>query len=150
MKTWISVGTGSSRWLITIPTGVEPRGARCDDAPFNVAAIPPASPEAPIDVYLLTPQVAKGAFPYGGHYRLSVGADGKVAGERAFTKSCITMATDDRQAAAMVVSHLLDPVPTEIHVFTALTAGLPVYVAVEGDRLYEVTGERVRLVRQKR
>jgi hypothetical protein len=50
--------------------------------------------------------------------------------------------------AAMVVSHLLDPVPTEIHVFTAMTSRLPVYVMIApSGRLYEVTGERIRFVR---
>jgi hypothetical protein len=31
----------------------------------------------------------------------------------------------------LVVTHLLDPIPTEIHVFTALAAGLPVFVGTE-------------------
>ena len=121
----------------------------CAEAPFNAAVIPPAAPNAPIDVYMLTPQVKNGEYPLGGHYRLTVAADGKVS-ERAFTKSCLTMPQPPGEAAGLVVSHLLDPVPTEIHVFTAMTASVPVYVAVQQTgRLYEVTGERIRLVKKR-
>jgi hypothetical protein len=48
----------------------------------------------------------------------------------------------------MVVSHLLDPVPTEIHVFTAMTSGMPVYVGIGSpSRLYHVTAAGIRRVR---
>jgi hypothetical protein len=48
----------------------------------------------------------------------------------------------------MVVTHLLDPVPTEIHMFTSLTSGLPLFVGI-GDppRMYEVSNRGIRLVR---
>jgi hypothetical protein len=127
------------------------RNRPCGEAPFNTAVVPPQTEGGPIDVYLLTPQVREGAFPLGGHYRVTVGADGRVSNERAFTNSCLLM--DQRQApaggtpAAMVVTHLLDPVPTEIHVFTALASRLPLYVGV-GDppRMFVVRGGRIRLV----
>jgi hypothetical protein len=43
-----------------------------------------------------------------------------------------------------MVSHLLDPLPTEIHVFMALSAKQPVFVAI-GDppRLWLVTGQGI-------
>jgi hypothetical protein len=126
----------------------------CANAPFNTAVIPPPTADAPIDVYLMTPQVRAGEYPFGGHYRLTIGADGRVIGERAFANSCLVM--NSRQGVpaggnpvAMVVSHLLDPVPTEIHVFTSIAARMPVFVAIaRPERLFEVTGERMRLVRQ--
>ena len=120
----------------------------CGSAPFNTAVIPPATPDAPIDVYLLTPQMRDREYPFGGHYRLTVDADGSVGGERAFTNSCITMPAPP-DAAAIFITHLLDPVPTEIHVFTALTGRMPVIVGVDG-RVYEVTGERIRQIRSRR
>jgi hypothetical protein len=127
------------------------RNRPCGEAPFNTAVVPPQAPDGPIDVYLLTPQVREGAFPLGGHYRVTVGADGRLSNERAFTNTCLLM--DQRQApaggmpAAMVVTHLLDPVPTEIHVFTSLASRLPLYVGI-GDppRMFEVRGGRIRLV----
>jgi hypothetical protein len=41
----------------------------------------------------------------------------------------------------MFITHLLDPVPTEIHVFTAFGSGLPLYVGVRDGRLYSVKVE---------
>ena len=125
----------------------------CANAPFNVAMIPPETPDGPIDVYLMTPQLRAGEFPFGGHYRLTVAADGSVSGERAFTNSCLTMSAPprgNRQPEAMFVTHLLDPVPTEIHVFTSLTAGLPVFVGIaEPERIYSVVGDRIRAVQMR-
>ena len=126
----------------------------CAGTIFNTAVIPPPTADAPVLVYLLTPQTRTGEYPFGGHYRLTVAADGRVSNERAFTNSCLTM--DPRRGVpaggaptAMVVTHLLDPVPTEIHVFNAITARMPVIVGIaRPERLYEVTGERIRLVQR--
>jgi hypothetical protein len=38
----------------------------------------------------------------------------------------------------MLITHLLDPVPTEIHVFTVFGSGLPLYVSVRDGRVYSV------------
>jgi hypothetical protein len=123
----------------------------CGRAPFNTAVIPPETEGGPIDVYLMTPQERSGAFPFGGHYRVTVAADGSLSGERAFSNGCLLM--DRRQsgsrgrAVAMVVTHLLDPVPTEIHVFNALSARLPVVVGMPSSgRVYQVSGEEIRLL----
>ncbi|MEA3017557.1 MAG: hypothetical protein QOI38_2279 [Sphingomonadales bacterium] len=118
----------------------------CGSAPFNSAVIPPATADGPIDVYLLTPQTSD-AIPLGGHYRATVAADGTVSGERGFMNSCMEMPGAPSGAEAFVVSHLLDPVPTEIHVFSSLAARTPIYVAIaRPERLYAVTGDRIRLV----
>lgn len=127
------------------------RGRSCNGRPFNAAIIPPETPDGPIDVYLMTVQFTAGEYPLGGHFRLTVQADGTAGNERAFTNSCLLMsraAPRGSTPAGMVVSHLLDPVPTEIHVFTAITSRLPVYVMiVRTGRLYEVTGAQITLVR---
>jgi hypothetical protein len=127
------------------------RGRSCNGRPFNSAVIPPAAPDGPIDVYLLTPQLEEGQYPLGGHFRITVGPDGRAGRERAFTNSCLLMRMQDvpggGQIVSMNVTHLLDPVPTEIHVFTALTSGLSVYVGIGSPlRLYNVTGEAIRRV----
>lgn len=118
----------------------------CGQAPFNSAVIPPASWEGPVDVYLLTPQVNAGEYPIGGHFRVTVGPNGRVTSERAFTNSCLLIGGAPQGAVGLGVTHLLDPVPTEIHVFTAITSGLPVYVSTSDDRVWEVTRERIRLI----
>jgi hypothetical protein len=136
------------------PAAAATRRRPCGQAPFNSAVIPPDTADGPIAVYLMTPQERTGVFPFGGHYRVDVAADGTVSGERAFTNTCMTM--DPRQGVprggrpvGMMISHLLDPVPTEIHVFNALSARMPVYVVIPSSaRVYAVTGEAIRLVEQ--
>lgn len=115
----------------------------CGRAPFNTVVIPPDAPDGPIDLYLLTPQVRDGEFPIGGHFRFTINADGSVAADRAFTRSCLLMPRPDR-AAGLFVSHLLDPVPTEIHVFTSFAAGVPVFVGI-GGRVFTVNQERISI-----
>lgn len=118
----------------------------CVRKPFNTVIVPPASDSAPVEVYLLTPQVKAGEYPFGLHYQVTVGADGKVASTRPFMKSCMIQALPDNVVASMV-SHLLDPMPTEIHVWLARWTGKPVYVMItEPQQLWEVTGAGMRKV----
>lgn len=118
----------------------------CVQKPFNTIIVPPASETAPVEVYLLTPQVKAGAYPFGLHYLVTVGADGKVASTRPFMKSCMVQALPANAVAAMV-SHLLDPMPTEIHVWLSRWIGKPVYVMTsDPGQLWEVTGEGMRKV----
>ena len=115
----------------------------CGDRPFNTVVIPPEAPDAPIDLYLLTPQVRQGEFPLGGHFRAAINVDGSVGENREFTRSCLSMPRPPN-AAGLFVSHLLDPVPTEIHVFTSLTAGVPLFVGIR-NRVFAVTGDRITI-----
>lgn len=79
-------------------------------------------------VYLLPGTQEEGVVPLGGAWRIDV-RDGQVAGRRTYTNSCIALdnRADDDDAAFMV-THLLDPTPTEIHVFWSLWAGKPMFV----------------------
>ncbi len=102
-------------------------------------------------VYLLTPQTETGKWPIGGHYRYEVGADGKPTRFRAFSRSCLNLGGGEASGgpdAALFVSHLLDPVPTEIHVFTAYTSGTKIFVAVTSPekRLYAIAKGRIMRV----
>lgn len=128
-------------------SGYRPCGAQT----FNTVVIAPVNASEPIDVYLLTPQPARDAFPFGGHYRVRVDAAGRIASKRGFARSCLTMPKPSRgpggeKPVGMVVSHLLDPHPTEIHVFNSLAAKFPVYVPVPSGQLYRVAGEKIRAV----
>ncbi|MCW3838140.1 hypothetical protein ACFQ1E_19450 [Sphingomonas canadensis] len=117
----------------------------CADKPPNTVVLPPEQPGEPYLVYLLTPQVKDRAWPAGGHFRAEIAADGRVLAKRSFTRSCVTLeAPADKDAAALMVTHPLDPVPTEIHVFTALTSGMTLYVGA-GGRLWVVEGTRIYL-----
>jgi len=118
----------------------------CARAAFNTVIVPPASATSPVEVYLLTPQVKAGEYPFGGHYLITVDADGKIAATRPFMKSCMTQALPPNAVAAMV-SHLLDPAPTEIHAWLARWMGKSVYVmVVEPEQLWEVTAGGIRKV----
>jgi hypothetical protein len=117
----------------------------CSTRSPNSVVLPPERPGGPHLVYILTPQVANGAYPFGGHFRVEIGADGSVGASRAFTNSCLTMELPKGDASGMffTITHLLDPVPTEIHVFTAQAAGMPIVVATGSDRIWIVSGAEI-------
>lgn len=117
----------------------------CAKASPNSIVLPPETPDGPYLVYFMTPQTANDSIPAGGHYLFEV-ARGKVLRSRGFTRSCISLsltAGGKGRPAALVVSHLLDPVPTEIHVFTMFAARLPVDVVTTGNgRIWAVESVR--------
>src|SRR5690349_24950432 len=94
------------------------------------------------------------AFPFGGHYLIPVDPSGRAGAARRFAKTCIEIGrlpgASGSEPAALVISHLLDPIPTEIHVFSSLVARLPVFVATLDKRVWIVDGTRIRLVPAKR
>lgn len=117
--------------------------APCARALFNTVIVPPESLSAPVDVYLLTPQVRDGQYPFGGHYRVTVSPDGVVTGSRAFTRSCISMEGGDN-LAGMMITHLLDPIPTEIHVWLSAWTGVRVHVVTGEKDRWKVTPDAIR------
>lgn len=121
---------------------------------MNTVVFPPAGPDSPIYVYILTPQSDLQKIPFGGHYRVVIGGNGAPLAVRPFTNTCLEMsreATGADKPSALVVGHLLDPVPTEIHVFEALSAGLPIYVGtVNNGRVWLVDGPHISLVKDKK
>ena len=123
-----------------------------DDGTFNVVVIPPASADAAIDVYKLSPQTARNRYPAGGHFLATVAPDGSIASERGFTNRCLDLELADAPAAGaqpppVAVTHLLDPLPTEIHVFLSLWMNRPLLVATgEPERVWAVREGRVGLL----
>jgi hypothetical protein len=72
--------------------------------------------------------------PVGGAHRLELDATAQhLLSERGFTRSCLVLGDPTGNARGnakqrpvmLVASHLLDPVPTEIHVFWNLWSGIP-------------------------
>ena len=51
--------------------------------------------------------------------------------------------------AGLVVNHLLDPVPTEIHVFASYSLQMPLFVATRDKRLWRVEGAAISLAKPK-
>jgi len=123
----------------------------CANAPFNAAIIPPATPDGPLDVYALTPQTEANNYPFGGHFRATLAADGTLSAQRGFMRTCFNSEVPQGRGraapAAMFITHLLDPLPTEIHVFMSIWMGYPVLVGT-GERVWAVDGERIRLMQR--
>jgi len=120
----------------------------CGGSDFNAFVVPPATPDGPIDVYQISPQSARGRYPIGGHYKTTIAADGSVAASRGFTNACLDANVAAPAAGArpepIAVTHLLDPLPTEVHVFLSIWTGHPlVVVAGDPQRLFAVTPDRI-------
>lgn len=119
----------------------------CTASPFNTVVMP-TRPGGPILVYLLSAQVDRAAYPAGGHFRVIVGADGKVVARRPYTRSCIDLALSPPlpkggKPVGAFVSHLLDPVPTEIHVFLSYAMRMPLFVGTPDKRVWRVQGDQI-------
>ncbi|MBX9858536.1 MAG: hypothetical protein K2Y20_02985 [Sphingomonas sp.] len=120
------------------------RIGNCSDKPFNTVVLPPETPGGPTLVYFLTPQATNDAIPMGGHYLIEVATDGTAGAPVPFAKSCIALPTNQANSAAMWITHLLTPVPTEIHVFTSLSARLPLFVGTtQNQLLWSVNGTEI-------
>ncbi len=115
---------------------------------FNVFVVPPLTPDGVIDVYQISPQTQRGVYPLGGHFRTSIAPDGSVAATRSYTHACVDATVTDPAAGArpapITVTHLLDDLPQDIHVFLSAWTGHPLLV-VAGDpqRLFAVTPEGI-------
>lgn len=120
----------------------------CSDASPNIIAIPGATADEPISVYIMTPQTEKLVWPLGGHSRVEV-KNGKIQSRRAFTKSCVNLSGKDEgdsKVAMLMVTHHLDKIPTEIHAFTVHASQLPLGVGTEDGSfftLYRTNGKIV-------
>jgi hypothetical protein len=122
----------------------------CERSAANSVVLEPATPDGDISVYILTPQVVRDRYPFGGHYRIDVGRDGSIKNSRAFTNTCIAMAARPPQGAipaGMFITHVLDGQPTEIHVWISLVANLPVYVGtIPSKEMWAVQDGSARLI----
>lgn len=115
---------------------------RCGKAPFNTVTFPTGKQDGSYYVYFLVPQETLDSLPLGGHFRFEV-RDGQVVGERGFTKGCYTAklasGSDGERLEAVAISHLLDPIPTEIHAFSVYAAGVPIIVIViEPESVWQI------------
>lgn len=112
--------------------GRHPDWKPCTNAPFNTVVLPP-SKDGIVPVYFLTPQTQTRSYPFGGHYEVDIARNGEIGSTRAFTQSCITITrppeSEGASSAAVFITHLLDPHPTEIHLFEQYCLGVPIFVS---------------------
>lgn len=118
----------------------------CTPFPFNTVVLPSRN-AGPVAVYLLSAQQDAGSYPVGGHYRVVVGSDGKVLGSRPYSVGCLNMARPTLPAGAtpvgVVVNHLLDPAPTELHVLASYNMRMPLFVSTREGRMWKVEGAKI-------
>lgn len=121
----------------------------CSQHPANTVVLPPDA-QGQSAVYILTPSSVTGVYPAGGHFRFDFDATGKLIAQRRFMKGCFdldTRARADKRPAALVLSHLLDPQPTEIHVFVSYNIPVGLYVATTSSKsLWGITRGKIRFL----
>ncbi len=126
----------------------------CSNKPFNTVVLPAEKPGNPDLVYYLTPQISANSIPFGGHHRIAI-LNGKETGRRSFTRGCMELPLPTgkkrKKLAALMVTHLLDPIPTEAHVFNVFASQVPLYVGTQSNgqlwSVESVNGEvRIRLL----
>ena len=96
---------------------------------YNTVVLPDETVDGAWVVYLLPGTTRHNTVPIGGTHRVEVRDDAVVA-QRAFTRTCITLSRSAK-TAAMMITHILDPMPTEAHVHWSLWAETPMYVSTE-------------------
>ncbi len=128
-----------------VDAAIEQKVFRCSRGNLNTVVLPPRA-DGSIPAYVMSSAVETGVFPAGGHYRYVFGADGKLLSSRAFSKSCVSVDTRNvpKKAAGFGVSHLLDPQPTEVHVFVSYNVPITLFVITDSNRyLWEVNKGKV-------
>jgi hypothetical protein len=117
----------------------------CSNRAFNIVTLPASATGNSDSIYLLSPQTDRN-IPFGGHHRIDF-VDGRETARRRFTNSCIAFPP---QGDMLFISHLLDPIPTEIHVFSMYAARRAVAVGTADQRIWAVepgsTGPRISLI----
>lgn len=116
---------------------------------YNSVVLPPANPSGTNWVVYLLPGTTKNnVIPIGGTYRIEVSGS-KVVSQRGFTRSCIVLPADPK-AVGLTITHLLDSIPTEAHVFWSLWASKPMYVVISPNgSIWVVDRGRIQLVERK-
>ncbi|WP_374293632.1 hypothetical protein [Sphingomonas sp.] len=118
----------------------------CASAPFNTVVLP-LGKDGPTAVYLLTPQQDAQHYPIGGHFRVVVGRDGAVLAKRPYSVSCLSVPLaempKDAKPVALTVNYLLEPTPSELHVFASYSLGLPLIVVASDKTMWQVAGARI-------
>lgn len=119
---------------------------------YNAVAMPSAEG---VRVYLMPAFPRSGVFPLGGYHRYDLDHAGEtVLSSRSFSNTCIELdetapldapRDDGLTPVGMMFTHVLDPHPTEIHVFVSLYAKRPFMIStVANKRLWNIEQGRIR------
>ncbi len=113
------------------------------------------SPEG-FSVYLSPGFQREGYYQAGGYHLYRIDPSGeRVLSQRPFSRGCIELSDaaqdelDGARPLAMMITHLLDPQPTEVHVFLSMHASIPLMVGtVDNGRLWKVEHGAISLSRR--
>lgn len=85
----------------------------------------------------------------GGFHRFRVdAASGEILEQRAFTNSCLRVQSAEN-VEALTLTHLLDPIPTEVHVFIVHALQKPMYLmTTQNRRIWFIGDKDIQLVRE--
>ncbi len=121
---------------------------------YNSVILPSADG---LRVYLMPAFARKDVYPLGGYHLFETDSAGtKILSSRKFTNGCIDLNETAKDAppredgfkamGTMMFTHLLDPQPSEVHVFVSLYASQPFMLATtENEMLWEVGRGRITL-----
>lgn len=94
-------------------------------------------------VYFLRAKQKSDEVPVGGHYRVTVSADGrKVEQVDRLSASCLTMRKEEnaqRTVAALTMTHFISKTPVETHVFLSLQEKIPFFVVTEDKSVWTIS-----------
>ncbi len=123
---------------------------------YNTVVLPADSSATPNwAVYLIPGTQDALRIPLGGAHRLELDATAQhLLSERGFTRSCLVLGDPKGNAkqrpVMLVASHLLDPVPTEIHVFWNLWAGIPLDILTTSNgAVWNISKGHISLVQRR-
>jgi hypothetical protein len=127
---------------------------RCADD-YNTVVLPAdSSPSPNWAVYLLPATKDASRIPLGGAHRLEFDSTGQhLVSERGFTKSCLVLGDpkgdSKHRPVGLFTTHLLDPVPTEVHVFWNLWTGIPLYIATPpSGTIWKISNGQISMVKR--
>jgi hypothetical protein len=122
---------------------------------YNMVVLPADSSASPNWVVYLIPGTQDALrVPLGGARRLEVDATGRtLISERGFSRSCVVLGDPKGDAkkrpVMLVATHLMDPVPTEIHVFWNLWSRIPLDIlTISNGTVWGIEKGHISLVRR--
>lgn len=115
---------------------------------YNSVVLPVGDSREDWVIYLLPGTTNHRTVPIGGSYRINANIKNGEASVRPYTKTCVQLENDPR-AVALMMTHLLDPQPTDIHVFWSTWARKPIYVSIHSNgTIWSIEGGSIRLIRR--
>jgi hypothetical protein len=132
-----------------LDAAIEAKVTLCSKSPLNSIVLPPEK-NGIASAYIMTSTNVAGIYPAGGHYRFDFDAEDKLVSSRPFMKTCFPLDTrseEGKKPEALVLTHLLDPQPTEIHVFVEYNIPVPLYVmTTSNERTWRIDKGRIIFV----